>query len=129
MEVRALDQVGAAVLGVVLALGGLIVLTVLILRWATRSGRAKGLVLEETSPVSQAATGVIGEPTELLGKRGVALTPLRPAGPAMFDDQRLDVVTEATFIPQGATVEVTAVEGKRIIVRQVSSTGLPGALA
>ena len=50
----------------------------------------------------------------------MAVTYLRPAGTALLDDQRVDVVSEATFVPEGAHVVVTAVEGKRVIVRQVS---------
>ena len=115
-----LDQVGAFVLGGVLAVICLVVVIVVILRWAVRSGAVKGLVLGETPTTEQVAGSAAPSLTELIGQRGVALTTLRPAGAAMFADRRVDVVTEATFIPQGATVEVTAVEGKRVIVRQVS---------
>lgn len=53
-----------------------------------------------------------------LGRVGIALTQLRPAGTADFDGDHLDVVTEGGFIKPGAMIRVLAVEGTRIIVRE-----------
>jgi membrane-bound serine protease (ClpP class) len=54
----------------------------------------------------------------LVGQRGVTLTYLRPAGMALVDGQRVNVVTEGTFIPQDTPVEVIATEGTRVVVRE-----------
>ncbi|WP_422444136.1 NfeD family protein [Thermoanaerobacterium sp. DL9XJH110] len=51
------------------------------------------------------------------GKKGTALTPLRPAGAVDFDGRRLDVVTEGEFIPAGSPVVAVKVEGSKITVR------------
>ncbi len=51
-----------------------------------------------------------------LGKTGVALTPLRPAGTARIDNKRLDVVTVGDFIAQNTPVKVAEVEGSKISV-------------
>ncbi|MBY6278389.1 NfeD family protein, partial [Symbiobacterium thermophilum] len=56
----------------------------------------------------------------LVGREGVSLTVLRPAGTAVFDDQRLDVVTEGEFIPAGVPVKIVRVEGTRIVVRAMA---------
>ncbi|HVJ48502.1 NfeD family protein [Desulfitobacterium sp.] len=53
-----------------------------------------------------------------LGREGVALSQLRPAGTADFAGERLDVVTEGGFIPQGSKIKVIDVEGARVIVRE-----------
>lgn len=53
-----------------------------------------------------------------LGRVGIALTQLRPAGTADFEGEYLDVVTEGGFIKPETRVRVIAVEGARIIVRQ-----------
>jgi membrane-bound ClpP family serine protease len=55
----------------------------------------------------------------LLGAVGTAATMLRPAGMAMFGEQYVDVVTEGSFIPAGARVQVIEVEGNRIVVKEV----------
>lgn len=53
-----------------------------------------------------------------LGKKGVALSQLRPAGVADIEGERLDVVTEGSFIAQGTWIKVVDVEGTRIVVRE-----------
>lgn len=57
--------------------------------------------------------------TDLLGKTGTALTPLRPSGTIIIDNERIDAVTEGGFINSGARVEVVEVEGVRIVVREL----------
>ncbi|HLQ74036.1 MAG TPA: nodulation protein NfeD [Bacillota bacterium] len=54
---------------------------------------------------------------DLVGKLGVTVTPLRPSGTARFDDERLDVVSEGSFIEKDKQVEIVHVEGMRIVVR------------
>jgi len=54
-----------------------------------------------------------------LGKQGVALTILRPAGTVDFDGVKLDVVSDGEFIPKGTKVEIIKVEGRRIVVRKL----------
>lgn len=57
---------------------------------------------------------------ELVGKIGYAQTVLRPSGTAIFDDERLDVVSEGGFIGQGNKVKIVSTQGSRIVVREVS---------
>ncbi len=56
---------------------------------------------------------------DLLGKSGIALTFLRPAGHGLFDGERIDVLTEGEFIAAGTPVRVTRVEGSRIFVEPI----------
>jgi membrane-bound serine protease (ClpP class) len=96
----------------------------------TRLGR--GLVLrdpaedgEEVTTATQAAQNAPEGATQeerhqhLLGKQGVARTPLRPSGVALFDEERVDVVTEGERIEPSARVKVVAVKGNRVVVRRV----------
>src|SRR5882724_6241675 len=52
----------------------------------------------------------------LKGEIGRALTPLRPAGAAMINDQKIDVVTEGKFVEAGVVVKVIRVNGSIVIV-------------
>jgi membrane-bound serine protease (ClpP class) len=52
------------------------------------------------------------------GERGVALTMLRPSGKARFDNRVVDVISEGPFISADAELEVIAMNGNRIVVRQ-----------
>lgn len=54
---------------------------------------------------------------QFAGQEGVTVTPLRPAGTAEVNGQRLDVVTEGGYVPAGARITVVKVEGGRIVVR------------
>ena len=57
---------------------------------------------------------------ELLHATGTAFTRLRPAGTAIINGRRVDVVTEGQLIDPGTPVKVVAIEGMRVVVRGVS---------
>ena len=68
-----------------------------------------------SEPVLPGAT----EALELLGAIGTTTTALRPAGVVRFGDKFVDVVSDGGFIPSGSRVQVIAVEGTRIVVKEV----------
>lgn len=57
---------------------------------------------------------------ELIGKVGKAITDLRPSGTALFGDERVDVVSESSWIMQGSPVRIVAAEGYRHVVRELT---------
>ena len=56
---------------------------------------------------------------DLVGRTGVAASNLRPAGIAMIDDRRVDVVTEGTMIAKRTPIRVVEVEGNRVVVEEL----------
>ena len=56
--------------------------------------------------------------SEYLGQTGVALTVLRPAGTAMIENKRLDVVSVGDFIDIDMPVRIVGVEGSKIVVEE-----------
>lgn len=74
------------------------------------------MILHKTLEGAQSSTNASAE---LVGREGVAQTVLRPSGMAMIDGKRLDVAAESGMIAAGAPIKVVAVEGTRIVVRQV----------
>jgi membrane-bound serine protease (ClpP class) len=56
--------------------------------------------------------------SEYLGQTGVALTVLRPAGTAMIENKRLDVVSVGDFIEVDVPIQVVNVEGSKIMVEK-----------
>jgi membrane-bound serine protease (ClpP class) len=75
---------------------------------------------------SHQTVGEIGtERPELVGKAGIAFTPLRPSGTAVINGQRIDVVTEGSMVDRGVSIRVVAVEGMRVVVRAVSENSAP----
>lgn len=55
---------------------------------------------------------------DLIGTTGEAVTPLRPAGTALIQGQRMDVVAESGLIESGEKISVISQEGMRIVVRK-----------
>ncbi|MCS7062862.1 MAG: serine protease [Methylacidiphilales bacterium] len=68
---------------------------------------------------SEKIKGMGEKQPSLLGMTGQAITPLRPAGVAVFDGQRKDVITQGDFIEKGSSVRVVAVEGTKLIVTKI----------
>ncbi|MBN8544726.1 MAG: nodulation protein NfeD [Ignavibacteria bacterium] len=54
----------------------------------------------------------------LVGKEGTALTVLRPAGTALIEGTRYDVVTQGDYIEKDSPLKVILVEGVRIVVQR-----------
>ena len=107
--------------GVLFSGGGLILLgiiTYLSFRspWTRRLWQKFSLSTRQTSKEGYVAPKIHYE--TYLGRVGISLTQLRPAGTANFDGEYLDVVTEGGFIGPRSRVKVVAVEGNRIIVRE-----------
>lgn len=61
--------------------------------------------------------------TDLVGREGKAITDLRPSGTGLFGDERVDVVSEAEWIPAGTAIRIVSAEGYRHVVRPVPRTG------
>ncbi len=61
-----------------------------------------------------------GDLSSLIGLQGETRTDLRPAGIAIIDNQRIDVVSEGGFIDKGTDVKVVAVDGPRVIVARIT---------
>ena len=101
--------------------GGALILLGIITYWSFRSPRTRRLWQKFSLSTSQTVKGGYVAPKvqygTYLGRVGIAITQLRPAGTADFEGEHLDVVTEGGFIGPGTAIKVIAVEGTRIIVR------------
>lgn len=74
--------------------------------------------LKEKQNIDEGYVAPKKEYGQYLGKTGTALTLLRPAGSALIEGERVDVVTDGSFIAKDSKIKVFAVEGTRIIVRK-----------
>ena len=90
------------------------------LKYFDRVPIGKNLILKTSSD------GKIGyaEDGELLGIRGTAVTDLRPSGKVKIEGlpKTCDVIAEGGFIESGANIEIIKVDGRRVLVRQVTAT-------
>ena len=80
--------------------------------------RRSGSVVPEGN--GNGGTGVQGSLVLLeVGTRGVAHTPLRPAGRGRFGDRFVNVVTDSEFVQRGRPIEIVETGGSQIVVRPV----------
>ena len=109
-----------AVTWMAFSVGLSLLLFLLLLRYLPKSNLWNRFVLQNVEGRQEGfRTGK--DHRELLGKNGVAVTKLRPAGVVVIDEARYDVVSEGAFIEPGVSVQVVGVEGARIVVRAIKN--------
>ena len=57
--------------------------------------------------------------SEYLGREGVALTALRPAGKGEFEGELIDVVSNGEFLEKDSRIKVIALDGNRVVVEKI----------
>ena len=103
--------------GIVFVVSDVILIPVLILigiRMIARSPAALKTTLSQ-------AEGVSSQPEDmekLAGKEGTAITPLHPAGIALIEGKRIDVVSSGEYIGKLSAVKVVAVTGNQVVVKK-----------
>lgn len=84
--------------------------------WET--GALQRFVLaEELRAASDDEASVARPRARLLGKEGVAVTPLRPSGVCEVEGERVEAHTEGAYIAAGSRVRVVAMDRRRFLVR------------
>jgi len=110
--------IAAGRLGISLAVA--MVLSLLMLRFLPRTRFGRQLILETDL---DADSGFTSEPLSdhaLVGKIGESMSSLRPAGIAVIDGRRIDVVSDGDYIEPGQPIRVDHVDGNRIVVRRIT---------
>ena len=59
---------------------------------------------------------------DLLEVEGRAVTPLRPSGVCVFNDVRVDTITEGMMLEAGDKVRVIRIHGSQVVVRKIEDT-------
>lgn len=112
------ERVSATFSTLAVAIVGLIVIVAMLFKYAPTAPWFKKIT-------NQAASGdmteIVATIRQLLGKEGTAITQLRPAGLAMIDGKKVDVVTTGEFIDRGAEVVVVDVSSNRVMVKGSAS--------
>lgn len=96
-----------------------IVAGIILFKWiGTERGILKKLILRDRTTSDLGYVSNV-ERKDLIGKKGITLTPLRPSGTILMADERLDVVSDGAFIEKDKQVQVIHVEGMKIVVREI----------
>ncbi|MFY9285516.1 MAG: NfeD family protein, partial [Tissierellaceae bacterium] len=116
--VLAMDSVVNAILSISIAIIITTIITIVLVKRGFESKLFKSVVLTsehrtEKGYVSSRAS------EELLSKRGITVSELRPSGFVEIDGKRVDVLSDEGFMSIGTEVEVVRIEGSKIFVRRI----------
>jgi membrane-bound serine protease (ClpP class) len=111
------DFIVRAVGRVVFSLLAALILSLVMLRFLPRLPWGRRLILETGLHADEGYASAPEADERWLGKSGRAVSPLRTAGIAEIEGERVDVVSDGEFIESGAPIVVTRVDGNRIVVR------------
>ncbi len=84
-------------------------------KYLPRSRMFKRLALD-AAVSSRAGYTAAPDKAPWVGRQGLAVTMLRPAGTGLFSGQRLDVVTGGDFIAAGQPIRIVEARGNRVVV-------------
>jgi len=113
-------DIAKAVSSVAIAIALTIVFSIPALKLAPKTAFWQRLILSSQQKNVEGFRSSPAEYESLIGKTGTALTTLRPAGIALVNGQRLNVVAEGNFIEPNMPIKITKVEGNRIVVTEIS---------
>lgn len=103
--------------GFVFLLADLIIIPVLVITGIKMLAKSK-VSLHASLDTGDGASETAGG---LIGKEGVTVTDLRPAGIALIGGKRIDVVSKGDFILKDTQVVISATDGNRIVVKKKSA--------
>jgi membrane-bound ClpP family serine protease len=111
------EVAGLGVAVIVLAVCGLAI--TLSLRSAAKGRLSRSPLMLKGGQSREEGFVAMDDLSGFVGQTGYTTTVLRPAGNGDFDGMRLNIVSNGEFIPKGAKVIITRVEGARILVEKV----------
>ncbi|MGN7357777.1 NfeD family protein [Paenibacillus sp. SAF-054] len=114
--VRAAYDTSHAMLSLGIAFAAAVVVIVIVAVIFKERGIWNRFILSESLTKEQGYVPTASK-EELLGREGISVTPLRPAGTAVINQERIDVVTDGEFIEADTAVIVVHVEGARVVVK------------
>ena len=106
-QLWSVDEIAAVVVRLSASMIGAFVLSLMMLRSLPKMASFNRLVLETETRASEGYVSSSRDgDDEMVGKEGVTVSELRPAGIALIEERRTDVVTDGEFVAVGQAVRV-----------------------
>ncbi len=109
--------------GFMLGFLGFAVVAYILAKFLPKTGLLRNLILAPAQPGVRMKAEVTALPekesTLEIGTEGIAITILRPAGKANFNDAIADVVAEGDYIQKNKAVKIIQIQGNKIVVREI----------
>jgi len=112
-----------ATYSILIALGFTIVGFFLLIRYipATRTWRKFILFTKQEKELGYSVG--IKNSKRLIGKEGIAITPLRPSGMVEVNGEKLNAITRGEYVDSNTKIKIISVEGNKIVVEAVDVSG------
>ncbi|NCO23542.1 MAG: hypothetical protein COZ07_03265 [Candidatus Infernicultor aquiphilus] len=112
-----------ATYSILIALGFTIVGFFLLIRYipATRTWRKFILFTKQEKELGYSVG--IKNSKRLIGKEGIAITPLRPSGMVEVNGEKLNAITRGEYVDSNTKIKIISVEGNKIVVEAVDVPG------
>ncbi len=104
--------------GTVLLIIDLVTIPVLIILGIKFLSRSSNVTLRQTLSRELGVTSQSEDMEDYMELEGEALTDLRPAGMALINDRRTDVVTRGEYLVKGTPIIVIKITGNQIVVKR-----------
>ena len=117
--VLASSSMEQALISILVAIILTVIVVILLFKFAPKNNKFFDKITLSTSLNTSSGYVSSKDYNSYLGKTGVAITPLRPAGSIEVENKKLDVVSESVYIERNREVKIVKVEGNRIIVRKI----------
>lgn len=104
-----------AVIGVILG-GGL---SFTFLKLFKKRNMWNKIMLKDRLTKEEGYSSLNKEYEQLVGKKGLTVTDLRPVGTIVIEDKDYSAISNAQWIKKGTSVQVTQVDGTRILVKEL----------
>jgi membrane-bound serine protease (ClpP class) len=86
--------------------------------FSAETGRFAHLSLKEVMSLEGGYVGVDPELLQLKGKKGIAVTTLRPSGKINIEGKNYDALAESGMIDKGTRIVVTRIEAAQLYVEE-----------
>ena len=106
-------QAGEKTLGNVLLVTSILSIPLFLLLWYRMTSRTFAIT------ASEEGFSASGGFEDLLGKEGVAVTPLHPSGIAQIAGKRVDVLSRGEMVPGSTRIKVIEVKGNKVVVKPI----------
>jgi membrane-bound serine protease (ClpP class) len=117
-----MTAVAGALTNIALAILVALVASLVLMRYMGRLPFGRRLTLDTELEAEEGFASTPERDHTWLGRTGRTTSPLRPAGFADIDGERIDVVSDGEMIEAGVPVIVSRVDGNRIVVRREHPT-------
>ncbi len=113
-----MGNIQLAVMSFAIAIIVAAVVFVVFVRKGFKSRFFRRLILDQSASTEKGYVSATDH-SQLIGKRGMTLTDLRPTGFILVEDAKYDALSEGKIIKKDSEIEIIRMDGSNIIVRRI----------